>query len=104
MNKPQITSRELQRGKINSETARIPWKELQRYFAGGYTLVVDETLDLVEVAYQMQLDNAAQIERWMLNQQIRQVSNEEARDWYNNDLELWACVIKPWVLVQASIE
>ncbi len=95
-----ITSHELLRGKINSETARIPWKELQRYFAGGYTLIVDQSLDLVEVAYQMQQDNAKQIEQWMLSKQIRPVSNDEARRWYNDDAELWACVVKPWVLIQ----
>lgn len=101
MSKPEITSQELLRGKINSETARIPWTELQRYFAGGYTLKVDQQLDLVEVAYQMQQDNAAQIESWMNDQLLRQVSNDEARQWYNDDQQMWACVIKPWVLVQA---
>ena len=95
-----ITSRELLRGKINSETARIPWQELQRYFAGGYTLLVDHSLDLVDVALQMQQDNAVQIEQWMLSAQIRPVSNDEARRWYNDDAALWACVVKPWVLIQ----
>ena len=100
MSNPEITSKELLRGKINSETARIPWKELQRYFAGGYTLVVDEALDLVEAAYQMQQDNAEQVEQWMKSELIRPVANEEARAWFNDDAELWACVIKPWVLIQ----
>lgn len=100
MNETEITAEELQRGKINSETARISWKELQRYFAGGYTLIVELELDLVDVAYQMQQDNAKQIEQWMNQQLIRQVSNEEARQWYNDDQSMWACVIKPWVLVQ----
>ena len=104
MSEEQITSRELLRGKINSETARIPWKELQRYFAGGYTLMVDQQLDLVEVAYQMQQDNAEQVEQWMQQVLIRQVSNDEARQWYNDDAILWACVIKPWVLIQALDE
>ncbi len=101
MVKHDITRQELERGKINSETARIAWKELQRYFAGGYTLLVSDELDLIEVAYQMQQDNASQIEQWMQNTQIQQVSNEQAREWFNNDAELWACVIKPWVLIQA---
>lgn len=96
----EITGDELARAKLNSETARIRWHELQRYFAGGYTLYVHPELDLVEVAYQMQQDNAPQIERWMNNNRIGQVSNEQARQWYNDDAELWACVIKPWVLVQ----
>lgn len=99
-----ITQRQLSKGKINSETARIAWKELQRYFAGGYTLMVEQQLDLIEVAYQMQLDNAAQIESWMNENLIHQVSNDQAREWYNNDAELWACVIKPWVLIQDTDE
>lgn len=95
-----ITQQELIRGKLNSETARIPWKELERYFAGGYTLLVEDQLDLIEVAYQMHQDNAAQIEKWMNNDLIHQVSNDQARAWHNDDAELWACVIKPWVLIQ----
>ena len=100
MTESEITSEQLIRGKINSETAKMRWKELQRYFAGGYTLEVDTQLDLVEVAYQMQQDNTEQIERWMNEQMIRQVSNDLAREWFKNDTELWACVIKPWVLIQ----
>lgn len=95
-----ISQQELIRGKLNSETARIAWKELQRYFAGGYTLMIDQQLDLIDVAYQMQQDNAAQIEQWMQQNLITQVSNDQARQWYNDDAELWACVAKPWVLIQ----
>jgi hypothetical protein len=102
MTEPEITSQELIRGKLNSETARISWKELQRYFAGGYTLNVDLQLDLIDVAYQMHCDNAAQIEQWMNSNLIHQVSNEQAREWYNDDQIMWACVIKPWVLVQPA--
>jgi hypothetical protein len=102
MTEPEITSQELIRGKLNSETARISWKELQRYFAGGYTLNVDLQLDLIDVAYQMHCDNAAQIEQWMNSNLVHQVSNEQAREWYNDDQIMWACVIKPWVLVQPA--
>lgn len=102
MNDASITQEELTRGKLNSETARISWKELQRYFAGGYTLLVSEQLDLIETAYQMNRDNSAQIEQWLNDELIRQVSNDEARQWYNDDVEFWACVIKPWVLIQPA--
>lgn len=101
MTDPGITQQELIRGKLNSETARIPWKELQRYFAGGFTLIVEQQLDLIDVAYQMHQDNAPQIEQWMHANLLHQVSNEQARQWFNDDAELWACVIRPWVLIQA---
>ena len=100
MSEPEITQQELLRAKLNSETARIPWKDLQRYFAGGYTWLVAQELDLIDVAYQVHQDNASQVEQWMSSQQLRQVRNDEARRWYNDDAELWACVIKPWVLIQ----
>ena len=100
MSKPEITQQELVRGKLNSETARMPWKELQRYFAGGYTFVVDTQLDLIEVAYQFNIDNASQIEQWLNDELIIQVSNDQARSWYNDDAQLWTCVVKPWVLIQ----
>ncbi len=100
MNKPEITSAELIRGKLNSETARMPWKELQRHFASGYTLFVDQQLDLIEVAFQFEQDNAKQIEIWLNSQLIQQVSNDQAREWFNDDASLWTSVVKPWVLIQ----
>ena len=102
MTKPEITSAELIRGKLNSETARIPWKELQRYFAGGYTMIVSLQLDLVDVAYQFEQDNAKQIELWLNDELIKQVSNDQARQWFNDDAQLWACVVQPWVLIQQA--
>ena len=46
---PEITSAELARAKINTETARISWKELQRFFASGKTLYVEADLDHVPI-------------------------------------------------------
>ncbi len=100
MTEPEITSDKLIRGKLNSETARIPWKELQRHFASGYTLTIDQQLDLIDVAFQFQQDNATQIEQWLNSNLVRQVSNEQARQWFNDDAQLWACVVAPWVLIQ----
>ena len=101
---PEITQKELTRGKLNSETAQIPWTELQRHFASGHTFVIDNQLDLIDVAYAFQQDNAAQIEIWLNQQLIQQVSNDQARTWYNDDASLWACVVKPWVLIQDSLK
>ena len=76
MSKPDITQAELIRGKLNSETARIPWKQLQRFFAGGYTLLVDQQLDLIEVGYQIQQDNSSLVAQWMEQGLVQLVSNQ----------------------------
>jgi hypothetical protein len=91
---------EISRTKVNLETSQIAWKELQRYFAGGVALAVAADLDLVEVAYQMSLDNAAQIRQLMEAGKFGKVSDEQARGWLATDEVLWAVVVSPWVLVQ----
>jgi hypothetical protein len=93
-------SSEILRAKVNLETAQIAWKELQRFFAGGSALIVSPELDLVEVAYQMSQDNAAQIRQWMAAGKLGKVSDEQAKVWLAADEILWAVVVSPWVLVQ----
>lgn len=41
---------------IHQETAKIPWHDLQRFFASGKTLHVHRGLDLVDVALAMHED------------------------------------------------
>jgi len=92
--------RELERAKIVSETARIPWLELQRFFAAGKVMLVAAELDLVDVAHALQLDDVEQVKKWTENLQLSPVSDAEAKQWVADDASLWAVVIKPWILVQ----
>ena len=92
--------REFHRAKINSETARIPWRELQRFFAAGKVMHLDRGIDLVEAAYAMQQDDIDRVTAWAESGQLAPVTDAEARDWVERDATLWAVVVKPWVLVQ----
>lgn len=91
---------ELEKAKLNLETSRIAWSELLRFFAGGYAIYVDNHLDLLEVAAQLAVDNKTQVEAWLNNQQIGLVSDVTAKTWLAEYREVWAVVVKPWVLVQ----
>ena len=91
---------EILRAKINMETSRIAWKELQRFFASGAAVEVSTKLDLVEVALQMHKDNKKQLESWLTSGFVGKVSDEQAAAWIAADTELWAVVVSPWVLVQ----
>jgi len=94
------TPEELTRTKLNLETARIAWKDLQRFFASGAAIFVSEDLDLIEVAYQLSEDNRQQFEQWMAAGQVARVSDEQAQAWFEADVELWAVVVSPYVLLQ----
>ncbi|MCL7419370.1 MAG: DUF2288 domain-containing protein [Methylobacter sp.] len=91
---------DLIREKVNLETSQIAWKELQRFFASGTAVYVAPDLDLVEVAYQFSMDNKALVEQWMQNGQLGLVSDQQAIDWLEADVQVWAVVVKPWILVQ----
>ena len=92
--------RELERAKIVSETAKISWLDLQRFFAAGKVMLVTAELDLVDVAYAFQLDDIEQVKTWTENQQVSPVNNDQAKHWVASEALLWAVVVKPWVLVQ----
>jgi len=92
--------RELERARIISETAKIPWLELQRLFAAGKVMWIAAELDLVDVACALQQDDLQQFETWTAAQQLAPVSDEQARCWVDADALLWSVVVKPWVLVQ----
>jgi hypothetical protein len=91
---------EVYRTKINQETSRIAWKELQRFYASGATILVASDLDLVEAAFQISEDNKEQVTQWLTVGKIGKVTDAQALAWYEADAELWAVVVSPYVLVQ----
>jgi hypothetical protein len=89
------------RERMNLETARIHWRELERYFAGGKVIQVAPALDLTEVAACLAEDNVAQVKMWMAAAQVQLLDDETAQRWAQELPEdLWAVVVAPWVLVQ----
>ena len=101
MNEVQETE-ELARTKLNLETSKIAWKDLQRHFAAGMVLKVGNGLDLVEAAYELSCDNKTVVEQWLADGSLGMVADEQALAWFDQDAELWAVVVRPWVLVQSA--
>ncbi len=95
-----LSQQDIERFNINLETSRIAWKELQRFFASGAAIFVSDDLDLVEVAAQISGDNKVQVVQWMEGGQIARVSDAQALAWYEADADVWAVVVRPYVLVQ----
>jgi hypothetical protein len=88
--------------RLNTETARIEWKELERHFARGVLLTVSPKLDLVEVGAHMIHDDKHIIDAWLESGELGKTSDEDAIGWSESEPSLWAVVVAPWVLVQAK--
>lgn len=87
---------------INLETAKIAWKDLEVYFAAGNVISVSFDLDLTEVALQITEDNSKQLKDWMEKGMIDVVTDEQAKDYADTEITVWAVVIKPWILIQST--
>lgn len=97
---PADMSRDDLLARLNLETSRISWHDLQTYYARGHVVRVEPELDLLDVAAELAADNTAQFQQWMEANRIGDVSPECAQAWYDANTELWAVVVAPWVLVQ----
>ncbi|WP_306393633.1 DUF2288 domain-containing protein [Telluria beijingensis] len=86
--------------KINRETGRVKWSELERHFASGSVIWVSEALDLIDVALRIAHDDREAVTRWMNEGSVAKVSDAQAQGWLEADEVLWASVVSPFVLVQ----
>jgi hypothetical protein len=97
-----LSQQEIDRINLNLETSRIAWEELQRFFASGKAIFVSDTLDLIDVAIQISRDNKEQVEQWMEAGLVTPVSDVQAQAWFEANAEVWAVVVRPYVLVQGT--
>lgn len=86
--------------KINMETAQIPWKELERYFAAGRVISVNDCVDMIRVATLMASDDTKAVSEMLDKKQIERVTDAQAQIWFDSDAVLWTVVVRPWILVQ----
>jgi hypothetical protein len=86
--------------KINRETARLQWQDIEPHFASGNVISVAKELDLIAVAKAVADDDAITIKQWMDEQQVTPTSDDQAIAWQKNNAAFWAVVIKPLILIQ----
>lgn len=86
--------------KLTAETAKIPWRELQRFFAQGRAIAIRDDTDLIAVGIAVSRDAADRVKAWVASGCVGPVSDEQARQWVRDDALVWALVVRPWVLVQ----
>jgi len=94
------SDRDLLFQKLNQETGKINWIELQKYFAKGVLIVVARELDLIKIAEQISEDQNKVIAPYLNSGKIYRAADEDAIRWNERNQSFWAVVVAPWVLVQ----
>lgn len=86
--------------KLLAETAKVSWKEIEKFFARGVVLEVSSELDLLEVATNMACDDSFEIKKLMQAGKLGELNVAQAKEWSVYDDGLWAVVVSPWIIVQ----
>lgn len=86
--------------KLNQETAKMPWRELQTFFAAGQVVAVDPSLDLIGLAVDFSMDNKDALAPIIEQEKMAVVNDQQAALWFEDDALMWAVVVAPWILVQ----
>ena len=95
-NQPELEVAE----KLNLETAKIQWSELERHFAKGSVMVVSQGVDLIQVAGSFIDDDVDTVRSLTVLGSVRHATLDDAKNWQPGNTSLWAVVVAPWVLVQ----
>lgn len=98
-NRIELNAEEL-RQKINLETGRLTWPELQKYFAKGNVIIVSPDLDLIDVAARFAEDDKEIVADWIATETIKRALDEDAKGWNDRNSDFWTVVVAPWILVQ----
>ena len=90
--------------KLNNETGRVTWRELEGHFARGAVVKVARELDLIDIAACIAGDEADRFSALLESGQVNPATPVDAEDWGRRDASFWGVVVAPWVLVQEIAE
>lgn len=85
---------------LKKEVGVINWKELERFFASGKLIIINNDLDIIDVAYKFNIDDSDLISSWIENDKLGFVTDEQAKSWSKVNKEFTCIVVAPWVLIQ----
>lgn len=90
--------------KINSETATIPFADLMIWYAKGLLIWVDPAEDLVKVVAAMANNDVSEVQKLIEAGKISKLMDDVAKRWHEDKMEVWATVVKPYIVVQEPVQ
>ncbi len=87
--------------RLERDIADISWQDLQPHAKRDAVIVVQETLDLPEVAAAIAEDNTASVQEWISARSITKPTAEQLTDWNATpQKQFTALIVQPFVVVK----
>ena len=87
---------------LHGEAGNVYWRELQPHFARGVVFSLNSEKNLIDVAGAFVRDDKDQVTALLEQGDLLKVSDDQARNWLENDPLFTAIVVAPWVLIQEA--
>ena len=87
--------------RIQEDIASISWQEILPHAKRDAVFVINEQLDLLEVAEAIALDNTSLVSNWIAEQLIAKPSNTQLTHWNSNpETQFTTAIVQPFVIIQ----
>ena len=87
--------------RLEKDIADISWHDLQPHAKRDAVIVVEEKLDLPEVAAAIAEDNTASVQKWIATRSISKPTAEQLTDWNTTpQKQFTALIVQPFVVIQ----
>ena len=88
------------RAHLARQVLRVDWRPLRPHAERGALILVDSSLDLVDVALAVAQDDAPRVRKWMEARQLQNPTVEQVEAWADEREEKFtALIVQPYVLV-----
>ena len=82
--------------------ADVNWNDIKPHAQRDAVIVVNETLNLLDVGVAIAQDDKKAVEHWITEQLISKPSNQQLSDWNIDQTQLFkTLIVQPFVLVQS---
>jgi hypothetical protein len=89
------------RERLEKDLGEVEWEQLSPHLKRDALIVVDASLDLVEVAVSVSEDDSGRVGKWVAANMLVKPTKEQATRWSEEPKKLFTVLIaKPFVLMQ----
>ncbi len=83
------------------DLAEVEWERLRPHLDRDALIVVDEELDIVEVANCMAVDDSGKVAEWVGTGKLKKPGRQQLEEWNGEDKKLFrTLIVQPFVLMQ----
>lgn len=89
--------------KLAQDVAEITWQDLLPHAKRDAVIVIQEELELLEVATAIAEDNTASVQGWIGNQSISKPTAEQLTAWNQTPQKLFVVlIVQPFVIIKET--